>query len=124
MGGKNEAAVSETGVENQYVFRDRVIRDKRYKLYVAATPERMAEKLFDLQADPAESNNLLGSDDAAVQDALERLMTVARSFPDRDNDPQYMRREANDWDVEITVESQTWKLVGGDSADEPDGEEH
>ena len=126
MGGKNEAAVSAAGVENQYVFRDRVIRDKRYKLYVAATPERTAEKLVDLQADPAEQIDLLGSDDPAVQDAYERLMAVARSFPDRDNDPQYTPRGPNDWDVDVTVDSQTWKLVGSDSADEqkPDGEEH
>jgi arylsulfatase A-like enzyme len=124
MGGKNEAAVSQNGVENQYVFRDRVIRDKRYKLYIAATPERTAEKLIDLRADPDEQVDLLGSDDPEVKSAYDRLMAVARSFPDRDNDPRYARRGPNDWDVDVTVDSQAWKLVGGESVNELDGEEH
>jgi arylsulfatase A-like enzyme len=122
MGGKNEAAVSEAGVENQYVFRDRVIRDKRYKLYIAATPERAAEKLVDLQLDPEEQVDLLGSDDPDVRAAYERLIDVARSFPDRDSDPQYTRRGANEWDVGVSVESQTWKLIGGKDSDEPETE--
>jgi arylsulfatase A-like enzyme len=124
MGGRNEAAVSDAGIENKYVFRDRVIRDKRYKLYIAPTPQRTAEKLVDLQLDPDEQFDLLGSDDPEVKAAYERLMAVARSFPDRDNDPQYTRRGANDWDVAVSVESQRWKLTGGDEADELDGEEH
>jgi arylsulfatase A-like enzyme len=111
MGGRNEAAASDVGVENRYVFRDRVIRDARYKLYVAATPDRTAEKLVDLETDPGEEHNLLGSDDPAVRAAYERLMAVARSFPDRDNDPRYTPRGPNAWDVDVTVESQIWKQV-------------
>lgn len=114
MGGKNQAAVSDAGVENRYLFRDRVIRDKRYKLYVAATPERTAEKFIDLQSDPEEQNDLLGSNDSMLQEAYERLMAVAETFPDRDNDPQYLRRAANDWDVEVTVDAQVWKLTAGE----------
>jgi arylsulfatase A-like enzyme len=116
MGGKNEAAVSESGVENQYVFRDRVIRDKRFKLYIAATPARTPVKLVDLVADPDEAVDLLGSDDPEVMQALARLHDVAKSFPDRDNDPQYTRRAANAWDVDVTVESQVWKRVAGEDA--------
>lgn len=111
MGGRNEAAVSENGVENRYVFRDRVIRDKRYKLYLSATPERTAERLVDLIADPDEAVDLRDSDVPAVQEALARLLAVAANFPDRDADPRYRHRAANDWDVDVTVESQVWKRV-------------
>jgi len=117
MGGKNEAAVSDAGIENQYLFRDRVIRDQRFKLYVAATPERTPEKLVDLIADPDELDNLIASDDPVAVEALQRLTAVAKSFPDRDNDPKYARRAANDWDVDVTVESQTWKLVADGELD-------
>jgi arylsulfatase A-like enzyme len=114
MGGKNQAAVSDAGIENQYVFRDRVIRDGRFKLYIAATPERTPEKLIDLIADPDEAVDLLGSNDPDVSEALARLLEVAASFPERDNDPRYMHRAANDWDVDVTVESQAWKLIAGE----------
>jgi len=96
------------------VLRDRVIRDKRYKLYVAADPARRAEKLVDLQSDPDEQNNLLDNDDPAVREAYSRLMAVAESFPERDNDPQYTRRAANYWDVDVTVDAQVWKLTAGE----------
>jgi arylsulfatase A-like enzyme len=121
MGGKNEAAVSENGVENQFVFRDRVIRDKRFKLYIAATPARTPVKLVDLIADPDEAVDLLGRDDPEIQDALARLHAVAKQFPDRDSDPKYTRRAANAWDVDVTVESQAWKRVAGDDVKTANG---
>jgi arylsulfatase A-like enzyme len=112
MGGRNEAAVSEAGVENKFVYRDRVMRDRRYKLYIAATPELQAEKFFDLQTDPHETNDLLGAMDSRAEAAYRRLMAQAASFPKRDNDPQYRRRAAREWDVPVTVKSQQWKLTG------------
>ena len=112
MGGRNEAAVSEAGVENKFVYRDRVMRDRRYKLYIAATPELQAEKFFDLVTDPYESRNLLGAMDSRAEAAYDRLMEQAATFPKKDNDPKYRRREARSWDVPVTVESQQWKLNG------------
>jgi len=111
MGGKNEAAVSENGVENKYVFRDRVLRNKRFKLYIAAEPEIRAEKMFDLHTDPGETTDILGSTDPDARAAYEQLMAVALTFPRQDNDPRYARRPANAWDVPVTVKSQDWKLT-------------
>ena len=34
MGGKNDARLTKDGVQNAFVFRDRVLRDERFKLYV------------------------------------------------------------------------------------------
>ena len=115
--------MSENGVENQFVFRDRVIRDKRFKLYIAATPARTPVKLVDLIADPDEAVDLLGRDDPEIQDALARLHAVAKQFPDRDSDPKYTRRAANAWDVDVTVESQAWKRVAGDDVKTANGED-
>jgi arylsulfatase A-like enzyme len=112
MGGRNEAAVSEAGVENKFVFRDRVMRDRRYKLYLAASPELEAEQFYDLQTDPNETNNLLGVMDSKAEAAYRRLMAQAATFPKRDNDPMYRRRAASEWDVPVTVKSQQWKLTG------------
>jgi arylsulfatase A-like enzyme len=112
MGGRNEAAVSKVGVENKFVFRDRVMRDRRYKLYLAPSPNLKAEKFFDLVTDPRETRNLLGAMDDRAKVAFQRLMEQAKQFPRRDNDPQYRHRDANEWDVPVTVKSQQWKLTG------------
>jgi arylsulfatase A-like enzyme len=112
MGGRNEAAVSEVGVENKFVFRDRVLRDRRYKLYLAATADLKAEKFFDLQTDPHETRNMIGALDMKSEAAFQNLMEVAKQFPRRDNDPKYRRRAASEWDVPVTVNSQQWKLDG------------
>jgi arylsulfatase A-like enzyme len=107
MGGQNNAALSENGVENQYHFRDRVIRDKEYKLFVSS--ERKPEKLVNLKQDPEEKHNLLPSDDPAVQAKLEKLWKVVEQLPEKDNDPIYITLPPELWDVEVTVKSRKWK---------------
>ncbi len=109
MGGRNEAAVSAQGVENKFVFRDRVIRDKRYKLYVKAKSPLEFEKLVDLQNDPEEKTNLINSKDPKIIAAKAALINVARAQPAKDNDPKYRKRHALDWDKPVTVTSQKWK---------------
>lgn len=109
MGGKNEAKVSNQGVENKFVFRDRVIRDKRYKLYVKASPELAFEKLVDLQSDPEEKVNLIDSKDPKVIAAKVALINVAKAQPKQDNDPKYRKRQELNWDKPITVDSMRWK---------------
>ena len=109
MGGMNEAEVSEVGIENRFVFRDRVIRDKRYKLYVNATQPLSYEKLIDLQTDPEEKINLINSKDPQIVAAKAALIKVAQAQPKRDNDPKYRKRQALPWDKPVTVKSQVWK---------------
>jgi len=107
MGGGNNAALSEKGMENQYNFRDRVIRNKTYKLYVST--ERKMEKFVNVEIDPEEKNNLINSDDPTVKKNLEKLWNAASQFPEKDNDPVYNPTPPQNWDVEVTVKSQKWK---------------
>jgi len=109
MGGMNEAEVSEQGIENKFAFRDRVIRDKRYKLYVNATQPLSYEKLVDLQTDPEEKINLIHSKKPEIVAAKAALIKVAQAQPKRDNDPKYRKRQALPWDKPVTVKSQVWK---------------
>ncbi len=109
MGGMNEAEVSEVGIENKFIFRDRVIRDKRYKLFVNATQPLSYEKLVDLQTDPEEKINLINSKDPKIVTAKAALIKVAQAQPKRDNDPKYRKRQALSWDKPVTVKSQEWK---------------
>jgi arylsulfatase A-like enzyme len=108
MGGGNNAALTENGVENQYAFRDRVLRNKKYKLYI--NPEREPEKFFDLLADEQESNNLLDSlNTEERKDNFNQLLQVSQTFPKKDSDPKYSPNPSQTWDVKITEESQLWK---------------
>ena len=108
MGGGNHAALTKNGVENQYRFRDRVLRNKKYKLYINS--EREAESFFDLQLDPEENLNLLDSLHSEERISnFKQLYEVIQSFPLKDNDPKYQVNPAQPWDVAVTEESQKWK---------------
>ncbi|HCS52592.1 MAG TPA: N-acetylgalactosamine 6-sulfate sulfatase, partial [Planctomycetaceae bacterium] len=75
---------------------DRVLREKRFKLWVDA--DRRPIKLFDLIADPWEEQNLIDSKDAAAMAARERLAAVALSFPEKDGAPIYDKNPPQKWD--------------------------
>jgi arylsulfatase A-like enzyme len=107
MGGKNEAKLTDDGVENRYVFRDRVLREKRFKLYVST--ERKPVKLVDVLKDPEEKNNLIISENPEALTALGRLSAIIPTFPERDNDPIYDPLPPQPWDVAITAKSEVWK---------------
>lgn len=109
MGGGNHARLTDQGVENQFRFRDRVLRNARYKLCIG--PDRAPEAFYDLKEDPAETRNLLDSlTTAERQENFNTLLEVAEIFPSRDSDPRYLPNPAaQEWDIAITAESEVWK---------------
>ncbi|WP_339923673.1 sulfatase-like hydrolase/transferase [uncultured Cyclobacterium sp.] len=108
MGGGNNAALTQNGVENQFLFRDRVLRNKKYKLYIDS--KREPEKFFDLLKDAEESNNLLDSlNSEERKNNFNQLYEVVATFPEKDHDPKYYPNPAQEWDVKVTEESQLWK---------------
>jgi len=106
-GGGSAAHLSEKGLENQYKYRDRVIRNKEYKLFISS--ERKPEKLVSLSADPEEKTNLLFSSDPKIKSVVHELWESADKFPLMDNDPFYIPLSPEPWDEKITVKSQVWK---------------
>ncbi len=108
MGGGNNARLTDQGVENQYRYRDRVLRNHRFKLYI--NTKRAPEKFIDLQDDPQELTNLLDSlGTGEVLENFNQLMKVAHSFPKSDQDPLYQPNPPQPWDVPVTAKSQVWK---------------
>jgi arylsulfatase A-like enzyme len=105
MGGQNRARLTDRGVENEWFFRDRVLRDKRFKLYVGT--DRQPAKLIDLKTDPAEELNLLANAGEEAQAALRKFMEAVGGFPAKDSDPIYDPPQTTY--VKITAESQVWK---------------
>jgi arylsulfatase A-like enzyme len=88
--GSHPAVLTDAGVENVYYFRDRVLCDGRFKLFVGT--DRKPEKLVDLNNDPTESNDLSGNPEYAT--VLARLSSVVEQFPVMDNDHNYERLES------------------------------
>jgi len=108
MGGGNHARLTENGVENQYVFRDRVLRNKRYKLCING--KRQPERFYDLLIDPDEKNNII--DSLNTPERKENYASLAKAidtFPLADSDPRYIPNPNQPWDVEITAQSKVWK---------------
>jgi arylsulfatase A-like enzyme len=94
--GHGAAVLDAQGVRGKYDYTDRVVRDRRFKVWV--NTDKQIEAIYDLQGDPLEQNNLLGSDDRQITAALARLQTVVDCTPDRDARPQYRKRDPLPWD--------------------------
>lgn len=95
MGG-GVAKLTEDGVIPQLEYADRVIRDKRYKLWVSRAEEN---KLYDLQNDPDEKQNIINSDRREDIAAREKLEAVDAKFPETDAKPKYDPTPAQSWDL-------------------------
>jgi len=71
----------------------------------------MPEKFFDLLLDPMESQDLLDSLRSPEQKkALDQFMEVIATFPLKDSDPKYVPNPPQEWDVDISAQSQIWKI--------------
>jgi hypothetical protein len=93
--GFGAAKLTTEGVTPKMKFTDRVVRDKQYKLWVL---NGKSAKLFDLLADPGETNNLINSTDSKAIAARRKLEAVVRSFPTEDARPKYDPTPPQPWD--------------------------
>lgn len=109
MGGGAGTYDPETGrIMNLYRYRDRVIRDKNYKLYVET--DRSSAKLVDLENDPAELKNVINDPDYSA--ALNKLQEIEKQFPATDGSPRYEPLKELPWDIEQKNPGQITGLKG------------
>ncbi len=76
-----------------------MIRDKRYKVWV--NTNKRIDRLHDLQEDPKEETNLIGSKNQEHRLALSKFKQVVSTLPDKDARPSYEPRAANPWDRKL-----------------------
>jgi len=95
MGG-GPATLRDGRVAPKRAYDDRVVRDKRFKLWIGTG--RKPNRLFDMIADPWEQNNLLRSTDPEVIAARKKLEAVAAGFPEQDAWPRYHENPPQKWD--------------------------
>ena len=96
--GFGPAKLTADGVRPKRDYADRVVRDKRFKLWVL---DRKPAKLYDLQADPAEERNLIESDAFDVVAARRKLEAVVATFPSTDAAPHYDPLPPQPWDLKL-----------------------
>ncbi len=94
MGG-GVGRLTPDGVVPAVDYADRVVRDKRFKVWVE---NGAVSRLYDLQKDPAETKNIIDSTDPDAVAALEKLTAVVESFPEKDGVPQYDPTPPQPWD--------------------------
>jgi arylsulfatase A-like enzyme len=88
-------------VRGETDFEKRVLRDKRYKVWVSR--EKKVVRLHDLEKDPWEKTNLLDSGIAADKEALQKFQAVVDSLPDKDAHRLYEPRASNPWDMKLSA---------------------
>ncbi len=98
MGG-GVARLTTQGVRPVADFNDRVVRDKRWKLWIVGG---RSTRLHDLTRDPDEKENLIESSDPAALAARKRLEAVVASFPKKDAWPRYDPLPPQPWDRKPT----------------------
>jgi len=77
-------------------YAARTVRGKQYKL-ITDTQAKTTE-LYDLNNDPGETTNLLGSNKKEDRVALKRLEGIIATFPKQDSAPRYNQTPAQPWD--------------------------
>jgi hypothetical protein len=100
--GHGAAKLDSQGVRGKHDYTDRVIRDKRYKAWVAT--DKQITELYDLKDDPLEQKNLLGSTDTGVGAAIRKFQAVIDKTPDKDARPRYRKREPLPWDKKYSAD--------------------
>ncbi len=96
MGGHPATIGRDGRVKNYFEFRDRVIRDGRYKVYIDTL--KQINRIYDLKQDPYETNNLV-EELSLVQPLIEKYHALLEDMPARDHHPRYERLDEGFYDI-------------------------
>lgn len=97
MGG-HPAKLREGRVVPKEPYDERVLRDKRYKVWVDGKGDIV--KLYDMQEDPWEKTNLrhVAQETPEQVEAIAKFNAVLATFPKEDQAPAYKPNPAQSWD--------------------------
>ncbi|MDN5216854.1 sulfatase-like hydrolase/transferase [Fulvivirgaceae bacterium BMA12] len=95
LGGRFAMLVNDR-ITSAHTFRDRVIRDEKYKSYVDTTG-RIYE-IIDFLNDPDEQINLIDSSNPEIVTSKKKFQEVVNSLPQKDNSPIYQQWDTSYYD--------------------------
>ncbi|MFP4501872.1 MAG: sulfatase-like hydrolase/transferase [Candidatus Hydrogenedentota bacterium] len=96
MGGGRAVLNDNRRIVPEKDFAGRVLRDKRYKLYVDT--DRAPHKLIDLETDPGEEHNIIDTPEERAAAAREKLLAALATFPRKDAAPRYDPLPPQPWE--------------------------
>jgi arylsulfatase A-like enzyme len=101
--GHGPAKLDKKGVRGEVDYTERVIRDKRYKVWVSE--QRKITQLYELLSDPFEQKNLIDSTMPEHLAVIKKFQAVVDSMPKKDARPAYTPRGTNLWDKELPIDT-------------------
>ncbi|TLX74366.1 N-acetylgalactosamine 6-sulfate sulfatase [Labilibacter sediminis] len=96
--GSRPAKIIDGRVVNCFDFRDRVLRNDRFKVFVNTSAEIYA--IYDIINDPTEESNLIDSNQQSVKTALNNFEKFLAEIPKKDQNPIYKKGADNAWDID------------------------
>ena len=95
--GSHPAKIIDGKVNNVHIFRDRALRDKRYKVFIDTL--KKISHVYDLKNDKYEINNLIYSKSEEVRKVLDKFKVIIESLPPRDAQPKYSKLTNSKYDI-------------------------
>ncbi len=95
--GSHPAKIKDGKVNNVHPFRDRALRDKRYKVFVDTL--KKISHIYDLKNDREERNNLIHSKSEEIKKVLYKFKRIIDSFPPIDIQPKYNKLNNSKYDI-------------------------
>jgi len=97
--GSHPATIDENDrIKNYHRFRDRVLKDPDYKIYVDTC--HSINRIYCLKDDPYERNNLLMKQNN-VSDILKKYENILNGIPSEDNNPKYSKSGNSFYDIPV-----------------------
>ncbi|MBP0902985.1 sulfatase-like hydrolase/transferase [Mariniflexile gromovii] len=99
MGGLPAGIDEEGRMQNAFVFRDRVLRNEKFKVYVDSLKQVI--RLFDMEKDPYETKNLI--ENKSYRKVVKQFNNYVNTLPNADANPKYNKIEGlpSDEDPEV-----------------------
>ena len=95
--GSHPAKILDGRVSNVHLFRDRALRDKRYKVFVDTL--KKISHIYDIKNDKHEKNNLINSKSEEIIKVLNKFKTIIDSLPPLDLQPKYYKLTNSKYDI-------------------------
>ncbi len=97
MGGLPARIGNDGMMENAFNYRDRVLRNEKYKVYVDTLQQ--INRLFDMENDPYETKNLIA--DEKMKGILGNFKKIIIELPEKDSAPKYTKIKGLPTDVNL-----------------------
>lgn len=96
MGGHPAMIGRDGRIQNYFSFRDRVLRDGRYKVYVDTL--KQIHRIYDMEKDPYETKNMV-EDLSLIRPLIDKFRSAVDGLPPEDNNPRYEKLDQSFYDI-------------------------